>query len=174
MTFNPVAQLSRAYQSPQNRLGTISSLSGATATVSLGGGSILAYLSDQVLSEAAVGVVVIIAPVGSTWAVVSTLTGGGGTAPILGPELVPNGGFEFASGSVPDHWGWWPWVHGTYAINQDTTGGYVGTASLSVALIAGTPAADHQRLQRGGAGRRRQDLPGRPRRSRPPRRWRRW
>jgi hypothetical protein len=105
-------------------------------------GEVPAYLTDNVWNTVAVGAVVTLLPVGDTYEVLSTRTGTtGGGGLILGPELLPNGGFEYGD---TDALGWvaYPWVSGDWNVKRDTTVGesVAGDARLLTTLTAGTDA----------------------------------
>ena len=129
------------------RVGVVSSVAvgDMRCTVLVGGGEVVADLTDQVIDFIGVGVVVTLLPVGETYEVISTRSGSsGGGGPTLGPELLPNPSFEYGD-DFPTSWSAWPWVAGNWDATRDTSPGEAvnGDAHARVTLAAGDddPAA---------------------------------
>lgn len=123
------------------RIGVVTAvaLGDMRCTVLIGGGEVVADLTDQVLDFVAVGVVVTLLPIGETYEVISTRSGSGGSGGLtLGPELLPNPSFEYGT-TLPTGWAAFPWVAGNWTAARDTTPGQAvnGDAHVRVTLTAG-------------------------------------
>lgn len=132
-----VAAAGRANRPPRIGVVTSVSLADSSCMVLISEGEYPAYLTDQVWNSVAVGAVVTLLPVGDTYEVISTRTGTtGGGGLILGPELIPNGGFEFGSGASATGWSRYPWALGEYETARDLTVGEMvsGVARMLVTL----------------------------------------
>lgn len=125
------------------RVGTVVSIDADLCTVLVSEGEVPAYLTDQVLNDAVIGAVVTLLPVGDTYEVIATRTGTAGSGGlILGPELIPNSGFEYGT-DVPTNWAWWPWASGSYAASRDTTpGSMVSGAARALVTLKPDPVDD--------------------------------
>lgn len=120
-------------------------LADSVCTVLINEGEVPAFLTDQVWSYVEVGAVVTILPVGDTYQVIGTQgssAGAGGL--LLGPELLPNGGFEYGpAGGWPDHWDGFTST-GPVVIARDTTPGesVSGDARLLMTMSPTTGPVD--------------------------------
>ena len=127
---------------PRIAVVTAVALADMQCTVLIGGGEVVADLTDQVIDFIGVGVVVTLLPVGDTYEVISTRSGSsGGGGLTLGPELLPNPSFEYGD-DFPTSWGAWPWVSGNWDAARDTSPGEAvnGDAHARVTLTAGDDA----------------------------------
>lgn len=121
-------------------------LADSLCTVLVNEGEVPAFLTDQVWSFVEVGAVVTILPVGDTFQVIATQgssAGAGGTR--LGPELLPNNGFEYGPSGLwglPTNWSIeWDYTTGEPepAHWDNTVGGAAaGTGFARVDIVAGT------------------------------------
>lgn len=124
--------------------------SDSSAMVLVGGAEVPAFITDQVFDRfytigggiTGIGAVVTVLPVGDTYEIIATRTGTtGGGGLILGPELLPNNGFEYGSvGAEPDHWSSF-WTNGPAVTTWDTTAGQA-LSGTGRALVTLTPTTD--------------------------------
>lgn len=130
------------------RTGQVISVSDGIALVNVAGGEVPAFVTDQT-GAVVVGNLVTITPLGETYELTSIRSGGTPAGLVLGPNLLPNPGFEYGpAGAPPDHWT--QYVTRPAALTWDNTAGQAlaGSARALVTMTPDVAPVDHTTASR--------------------------
>lgn len=132
---------STRHRSP--RTGQVISVSDGIALVDVAGGEVPAFVTDHT-GGVSVGNVVTISPLGDTWELTSIRSGGTPAGLVLGPNLIPNAGFEFGPAAAPPDL-WSEYVSGPATLTWDNTPGeaLAGSARALVTMFPDADPVDH-------------------------------